>query len=329
MLNVVYKIATACIAERIKKILPTLINEDQTGFMANRYIGSNTRLIYDLINYCNTNKVKGLLLGIDFEKAFDSLNLDFMHKVLSAYGFKDNLRRWIKVFYTNIKSTVLVNGQSSPWFETKRGCRQGDPISPYLFILCSEILATMIRENKNIKGIKIGETEHKISQFADDTELFQNGECRTFEETVNTIEFFGQISGLRINIEKTFVVWIGSELNSAVRYMPHLRFEWNPDKFRILGIWFTADLAHCEHLNFDEKFHEIKHLFNIWLKRLITPLGRVAVLKSLILSKLVHLWLLLPNPPSNFTEKLQKMGWFLFVCLFVFLLCMEQKTRSN
>ena len=307
LLNVVYKIATACIAERMKKVLPKLINEDQTGFMANRYIGSNTRLIYDLINYCNVNKVRGLLLGIDFEKAFDSLDWNFLHKTLEAYGFKDDLRRWIQIFYKNIKSTVLVNGQSSPWFEIKRGCRQGDPISPYLFILCSEILAIMIRENKNITGITIGETEHKISQFADDTELFQNGERKTFEETIHMIETFGQISGLKINIEKTFVVWIGNAVHSSVRYMPHLKFDWNPDKFKILGIWFTADLADCERLNFDEKFQEVKKLFTVWLKRLITPLGRVAVLKSLILSKLVHLWLLLPNPPNNYVEKLQKM----------------------
>ena len=71
-----------------------------------------------------------------------------------------------------------VTGQHLPWFSIKRGCRQGDPISPYLFILCAEILAIMIKENRDIKGIIIGQTEHKISQFADDTELFQNGKSK-------------------------------------------------------------------------------------------------------------------------------------------------------
>ena len=93
-----------------------------------------------------------LLLCIDFEKAFDSLDWTFMHKVLKAFGFQKDIRRWISVFYNNIKSTVLVNGQPSPWFSIKRGCRQGDPISPYLFILCAEILAIMIKENRDIKG---------------------------------------------------------------------------------------------------------------------------------------------------------------------------------
>ena len=82
--------------------------------------------------------------------------------------------------------------------------------------------------------------------------------------------------------------------------------EWNPPKFKILGVWFTNDLQNCENLNYTEKFLETKKLFFAWMKRCITPLGRVAILKSLILSKLIHLWLLLPKPPENFMSDLQK-----------------------
>ena len=104
--------------------------------------------------------------------------------------------RWINVFYNNIKSTVLVNGQTSEWFPVKRGCRQGDPISPYLFILCAEILAIMIKENKYIRGIVIGQVEHKLSQFPDDTGLLQHRERKSFEETVRVLEDFKNKSGL-------------------------------------------------------------------------------------------------------------------------------------
>ena len=82
--------------------------------------------------------------------------------------------------------------------------------------------------------------------------------------------------------------------------------DWNPPKFKILGIWFTNNLKECELLNFREKFLEIKALYKVWLKRQITPLGRVAVLKSLILSKIIHLWILLPNPPDSLVDALQK-----------------------
>ena len=248
----------------------------------------------------------GLLLCLDFEKAFDSVDWRFMFKVLHAFGFGPDISQWIFTFYRHIKSSVAVNGQLSEWFSIQRGCRQGDPISPYLFILCVEILATMIRQNKNIKGILIRETEYKISQYADDTEIMLEGDKNSFEETVKIINTFGNKSGLFLNVGKTSAIWLGNKRNSPIKYMPNLHMDWNPPKLKILGIWFTNNLKECELLNFREKFLEIKALYKVWLKRQITPLGRVAVLKSLILSKIIHLWILLPNPPDSLVDALQK-----------------------
>lgn len=82
-----------------------------------------------------------------------------------------------------------------------------------------------------------------------------------------------------------------------------MKMIWNPPKFKILAIWFTQDLKDCESINYDEKFSEAKMLFQIWSQRTITPVGRVGVLKSLVLSKLIHLWILLPDPPDHFIKK--------------------------
>ena len=152
--------------------------------MSGRYIGNNLRLTYDMIAYLKEKNLPGLLLNIDFEKAFDSVYWKFMFKVLKAFGFKQDICRWIETFYTNIKSTVIVNGQPSKWFPICRGCRQGDPISPYLFILCVEILGIMIRENKHIKGIFVNNVEHKLSQYADDTEFLLAGDREPFETCI-------------------------------------------------------------------------------------------------------------------------------------------------
>ena len=82
---------------------------------------------------------------------------------------------------------------------------------------------------------------------------------------------------------------------------------WNPLRFKILGLWFTNDLTNMTDINIANKFTEVKTLFKIWSKRTCTPLGKFAVLKSLILSKLVYLWILLPNPPENEIQQLQKL----------------------
>jgi hypothetical protein len=244
---------------------------------------------------------------LDFEKAFDSLDWSFLQKVLQAFNFGDSFCRWIEVFYKDIKTLVSVNGQMSSWFPIQRGCRQGDPLSPYLFILAVEILGIMIRENENIKGICINDREHKISQYADDTEVLLEGDQKSFEETIANVNNFGKKSGLFLNAGKTSAIWLGSKKNSAVRYMQHLLMEWNPERFKILGIWFTNNLKEMENINFHDKFTEVKILYKVWLKRQITPLGRVAILKSLILSKLVHLWILLPNPPNDTIDMLQNL----------------------
>ena len=248
----------------------------------------------------------GMLLCLDFEKAFDFLDWKFMTKALKAFGFGEDICRWMAIFYRKINSTVIVNGQTSSWFSTERGCRQGDPDSHYLFVLCVEILATMIRENVDTKGICINEAEHKLSQFADDAQLMNNGDKISLEKSLDTIEKYGNVSGLFLNTDKTQAIWLGSKRRSQIKYMPHLKMVWNPSQFKILGVWFTQDLKDCEK-KINEKIFEVKALFNIWSKRLITPLGRVAILKSLILSKLVRLCILLPDPPDEFVNNLQKM----------------------
>ena len=153
----------------------------------------------------------GLILLTDFEKAFDSVSWDFLFKVIDFFNFGPSFKKWIKVFYTNIESCVIVNGHLSDWFYLQRGCRQGDPLSPYLFILCAEILALLIRNNPNIKGIIAGNTEFCISQYADDTSMILDGSERSLNACITTLKFYAEASGLYMNMDKTQVIWIGSK----------------------------------------------------------------------------------------------------------------------
>ena len=104
--------------------------------------------------------IPGFLLLIDFEKAFDSLSWSFMQKVLSSFNFGPSIIQWISTFYKNTQVAVNQGGNLSSFFNTEHGCKQGDPISPYIFILCAKILALKIKQNEKIKGIKINNNDH-------------------------------------------------------------------------------------------------------------------------------------------------------------------------
>jgi len=147
LLNIDYKVATKAIANRIKKVLPLIISFDQTGFMKNRYIGENVRLIFDVIEYLENHNKTGLLFFADFEKAFDSLNHLFIIKCLNHLNFGPHIIQWIKVFYNDINSVIINNGHLSRNLKKEKGVRQGCPLSASLFIICLKLLSNYINKN--------------------------------------------------------------------------------------------------------------------------------------------------------------------------------------
>ena len=161
LLNTVYKIASGSIANRVKTYLDKIINPDQTGFIKGRNLAENIRTIYDIMQYTEDENIPGLLLLIDFEKAFDSVSWSFIQKSLQFFNFGTSIQKWVRLFYTNCTSAVNQCGHMSESFTLYRGCRQGDPLSPYLFLICAEILAILIRRNSDIKGINLVDKKKK------------------------------------------------------------------------------------------------------------------------------------------------------------------------
>ena len=127
-------------ANRLKLVLPSVINEDQTGFISGRFIGENTQMIYDTINYCEEENKKGLLIILDFFKAFDTIEWPFIEDVFKIFYFGEDFINMIKLFQKNSTSRVEQNGHLSEPIVLARGCRQGDPLSPCLCTLCGDIV---------------------------------------------------------------------------------------------------------------------------------------------------------------------------------------------
>ena len=261
LLNCDYKIASKAIANRIKTVIPRLINNDQTGFLKGKLNRENIRLIDCIIKYASKKKIPRLLLFIDFEKAFDSLEWSFIERTLLYFGFGPSLIHWIQTFYKNIESCILNNGWSSSFFELQRGVRKGCPLSPYLFILSAEILAKAIGSNDNIKGISVNITEIKISQHADDTIFILNGTRNSLSATLDTLEKFDSVSGHRLNNTKTEALWIGSMAGeNKKKLFPERNFRWPENKVDVLGVWISTNYNIMININFREEVDKIRKL---------------------------------------------------------------------
>lgn len=299
-----YKLITSVMAKRMKGILQDIIGSDQRGFLKDRYIEENTRLIYDLINYCKENKKEGLLLLIDFEKAFDSIEWVYIRKVLKKYNFGPDLIKWFNIVYKNSESCVINNGKYSTFFKLERGCRQGDPWSPYIFILIIEPLAQYIKHNVRITGLSFGNQEIKLGQYADDTFIVMDGSRRSILETMQTFKDFKKVSGLSINVDKTQVVKLGN-LNNILQNCPILGVPYS-GTFKLLGIHFSTNLDDMYELNFRNKIDSIKKLVRIYQGRNFSMVGRITLVKMYMLPKLIHILAVLPMPNSKDVKEISE-----------------------
>ena len=192
----------------------------------------------DILEYTKRNNLPGLFLCIDFEKAFDSLEWKFLFLTLKNRNFGPSFIHWVETLYRNILSCIINNGHTSPYFAVKRGVRQGDPLSPYLFIIAIEILAQAVRANPNIQGIKVGEREEKLLQYADDaTGVLRD--VKSAKNFLDTTKVFGGYSGLKLNVEKTEGFWLGSWRHSAAK---PLGISWTKH-IKITGAYFSYQVS--------------------------------------------------------------------------------------
>ena len=189
---------------------------------------------------------------------------------------------WFKLFYSNISSCIQNNGWSSEFFSLSRGVRQGCPLSPYLFILCAKVLANAVGKDENIRGINIANVECKLSQYADDTTMILDGSELSLSRTLLLLDNFAISSGLKINYEKTEALWIGSHKDRDFSIPSSKPITWARGKVYALGVLFSTSEINESSINFREKIEKMKKIMSSWSARNLTLLGKIAILKSLV-----------------------------------------------
>jgi len=265
-------------------VLPKIINPDQTGYIKNRYIGENVRLISDIVMYTEENNIPGIALFIDFRKAFDTTEWDFIKNCLKLFNFGPDIQKWIKILYNNVSSCVLNNGFASEFFHLERGVRQGCHLSGLLFVIGIELLAKAIKNDNAIRGIKGGEKEVKVSLYANDTTVFVR-DLDSVAHLLILLEKFKSVSGLEINTTKTEGMWLGCWKNNI---QTPFGFCWPQEPIKALGIFFPYNRIKANELNFAEKIRNLEKTLNSLKRRNLTLYGKINEVKMLGISKLIY-----------------------------------------
>ena len=280
LLQTDYKILTKALALRLQNVLPNIVNPDQVGYIPGRYIGVNIRTLNDLMIYTAREQIPGYIVQVDFEKAFDSIEWNFLFKTLEVFNFGPKFVSWIKTLYTDISSCVGNNGYYSNFFKLKRGIRQGCLISALLFLLVAEILAINLRKSTRIKGLKLCNTTFKIKMLADDTTLLLK-DIQSIENAIEIFQNFSKCSGLKLNLKKTEVIPIGTASIVDISKSAILHgISVIKGPYKSLGIWFSNNQKEMVQLNFDERLLKIKKLLYIWSSCNLSLKGKIAILKT-------------------------------------------------
>ncbi|RVX04635.1 LINE-1 reverse transcriptase-like [Vitis vinifera] len=208
-------------AEDLKDFRPISLVESQNAFVEGRQILDAVLIANEAVDSRLKDNVGGVLCKLDIEKAYDRVSWSFLMAVLKEMGFGERWIKWIDWCISTVKFSVLVNGSPSGFFQSTRGLRQGDPLSPYLFVIAMEVFSSMMRRAISggyLAGWKVsggrGEGMH-ISHllFADDTLVFCEDSPDEMTYLSWLLMWFEACSGLRINLEKSEIIPVGRVLN--------------------------------------------------------------------------------------------------------------------
>ncbi|KAB2609074.1 hypothetical protein D8674_012242 [Pyrus ussuriensis x Pyrus communis] len=211
--NYSYKILSKILANRLKVLLPKIISPSQNAFVTGRQIQDCIGIAHEMFHYLKGRKARNRFemgIKLDMQKAYDRVEWDFLDAVMERMGFCSRWRSLISGCVSSVKFAVLLNGQAGKSFAPSRGLRQGDPLSPYLFILVGEVLSKLIQgavDQRRLEGVKIGGSGPVISHlfFADDTLLFLRADMKNCRNLRHLLDNFCVASGQKVNLEKSSV----------------------------------------------------------------------------------------------------------------------------
>lgn len=307
--NIVYKVITKIIARRMKPILVSCISKNQAAFLKGRSLGENVLLASELIrNYPKSSCPKSSMLKVDIRKAFDTVSWDFVLKVLEAQGFPPLFRTWIQECISSPRFSVSINGELAGFFPGEKGLRQGDSISPYLFIMVMEVLSKLIDRAVESGNMRLHPlcSEPRVTHllFADDLFVFSDGSRHSLTGIASVMNVFKEFSGLDMNPSKSELFFGGyNETEIAVLCdLAGIRAGVFPTRY--LGLPLNPSRITTETLQpFIEK---VTSKLQSWTVKYLSFAGKVTMISSVIYG-MVNFWSSVFDLPTTFYAQIDSL----------------------
>ena len=305
-----YKIMAKVLANRLKRVMGKVVSYNQNAFVGGRQILDAVLVANEAIDSRKRNGGAGYVCKLDIEKAYDHVNWRFLLSVMEKMGFGPKWRNWISYCISTVRMAVLVNGAPTDFFSTFRGLRQGDPLSPYLFVLIMEAFSSLIsraEEKGFIRGFKVkGQSGEGVSVshllFADDTLLFceDNRDQLIFWKWA--VYCFELVSGLKINMQKSEVIPVGDveDMDRAAAV-----FGCKVGKFPTTYQGLPLGARHNLGSVWDVVEERFKRNLAMWKKQYLSKGGRLTLIKS-TLSNLPIYFMSLFEIPRKVRLRLEK-----------------------
>lgn len=290
LLNTDYKILAKILANRLKKVIGSIIAPTQAYSIPGRDIADIISTIRDVVSYMKEEG--GILLSVDLNKAFDRVEHQFLEKTLETFGFGSKFRSWIRLLYISAHSVVKCNGVLMDDFIIERSIRQGCPLSALLYCITVEPLATLIKADKDLKPINFaGDGVSLIHQYADDI-TFTVRDIDSINRIVEHIKTYGRAAGAKINVEKSEIMFFGETKISDCG----IPFKNVKDYIKVLGVNIGVEDIKARDVTWSVILQKIRRTVNYWKLRGLTLKGKVTVVNVLLMSRFVHTLSVLDMP---------------------------------
>ncbi|WCJ29423.1 LINE-1 retrotransposable element ORF2 protein [Euphorbia peplus] len=286
--NVAYKVITKCIVARLKLILRNVVSPIQSSFVPGRQITDNIIIMQEAVASFKkkTGVTGGMILKLDLEKAYDRINWDFLRDTLSVLGLPRSLIEVIMTCVSTSHLRILWNGEPTHGFTPSRGLRQGDPLSPYLFVLCMERLNQLIIDSINArewKPVRLSQSGPKTSHifFADDIVLVAEASVRQAQVIKSVLDYFCSCSGQKVSFAKSRV-FFSENTNDSVQ--DFICAELGVSKTDDLGKYLGVPIVHDRVTKANHRFviDRVKGRLAGWKAKCLSFAGRTTLVRSVL-----------------------------------------------